>query len=364
MVEKKQKKWFFSTLIIIVSALVAILVMMVTVDPYFHYHKPLKGISYRLYSERYMNNGIAKNFEYDAIITGSSMNQNFKTTQMDELFGVNSIKIPFSGAGFQEIKNQLDVALSRHSDVKYVLWGLDYNGLYREFYHKGYDEYPEYLYDNNIFNDVSYVWNKNILFEGLVIDLLRTMQGEPSTTFDEYSTWDVGSGWEHISQTYRRSDEIVPMMDVDLNNLNWIVGDNIQKNIVELANKYPNTEFILFYTPYSALYWESIVRDGTFNRQLECERIATEMMLGCDNIRLYHFGQETEITGDVNNYRDKEHYIASINDILMQWMAEGRGLVTKDNYMDIINWERDYYMNYDYDSLYEGYEQYMIPEGQ
>lgn len=178
MLEKKQKKWFFTTLIMTIGILFAILLAMVVVDPYFHYHGPIKGISYRLYSERYMNSGIAKNFEYDAIITGSSMNQNFKSTLMDELFEVNSIKVPFSGAGFQEIKNNLDVALSTHGDVKYVLWGLDYNGLHREHYHKGYDEYPEYLYDDNIFNDVSYVWNKNILFEGLIIDLLRTFQGK------------------------------------------------------------------------------------------------------------------------------------------------------------------------------------------
>lgn len=362
MLEKKQKTWFFSTLLMGIGVLVAILVVMVYVDPYFHYHKPLKGISYRLYSERYMNHGIAKNFEYDAIITGSSMNQNFKATLMDELFEVNSIKIPFSGAGFQEVKNHLDAALSTHDDVKYVLWGLDYNGLHREHYHKGYDEYPDYLYDKNVFNDVSYVWNKNIIFEGLVIDLLRTLQREPSTTFDEYSTWDVGSGWEHISQTYHRSEEIVPMMEVDEESFAWIVEENIQINIVDLANKYPDTQFLLFYTPYSALYWESIYRDGTFERQLECERIATELMLECDNIRLFNFCQETEITGDVNNYRDKEHYVAEINDMIMQWIAEGRGLVTKDNYMDIINWEREYYTNYDYDSLYAGYEQYMNPK--
>ena len=63
-----------------------------------------------------------------------------------------------------KIKNHLEVAFN-NNDVKYVLWGLDYNGLHREHYHKGYTEYPDYLYDDNLFNDVSYVWNKNIIFE-------------------------------------------------------------------------------------------------------------------------------------------------------------------------------------------------------
>ena len=68
----KQKKWFLGTLAGTVTVLILILLAMVIVDPYFHYHAPLKGISYRLYSERYMNNGIAKNFEYDSTIFSSS----------------------------------------------------------------------------------------------------------------------------------------------------------------------------------------------------------------------------------------------------------------------------------------------------
>ena len=189
---QKQKKWFLATLSGTAGILFLILVAMVVIDPYFHYHGAIAGVSYRLYSERYMNYGIAKNFEYDALITGSSMNQNFKTTLMDDLYGTRSIKIAFSGAGFQEIAATIDAALSSGNEVKYVLWGLDYNGLNREYDWQGYDEYPEYLYDTNPLNDVSYVWNKTILFEGLFTDLLMTLQGEESTTFDEYSSWEAG----------------------------------------------------------------------------------------------------------------------------------------------------------------------------
>ena len=122
MTEKKQKKWFLATVLTTVSILLMILLVMVIIDPYFHFHGPVKGISYRLYSERYMNSGIARHFDYDALITGSSMNQNFKTTQMDSLFGTKAIKIPFSGAGFEEIKDNIEIALNSKNDVKYVLW--------------------------------------------------------------------------------------------------------------------------------------------------------------------------------------------------------------------------------------------------
>lgn len=50
------------------------------VDPLFHYHAPLGSLQYPLYDERYMNDGIVRHFDYDAIITGSSMTENFKTS--------------------------------------------------------------------------------------------------------------------------------------------------------------------------------------------------------------------------------------------------------------------------------------------
>lgn len=349
----KQKKWFLFTLTGTVAALMGILLAMVIVDPYFHYHGKIPGISYRLYNERYINSGIVKNFQYDTIITGTSMNQNFKTSQLDELWGTNSIKVTFSGAGFREIKENLERAFSSNNEIKYVLWGLDYNGILRESYWRQYDDYPIYLYDNNLFNDVSYVWNKELIFQGLVNNLIMTLQREPSTTFDEYSSWEGGRGWESISKTYWRSEEILPMDYEWTEYEEFVIERNIGINIVDLAKEHPETEFILFYTPYSALYWESIYRDGTLERQILAEKMATEMLLECDNIHLFNFCKETDMTGNVNNFRDKEHYVAEINELILQWITEGKGRITKDNYEDIIAWEREYYLNYDYDVLYE-----------
>lgn len=352
----KQKKWFLGTLTGSIAALLLILLAMVVLDPYFHYHGKIPGISYRLYNERYINSGIVKNFEYDAIITGTSMNQNFKTSQLDKLWGTNSIKSTFSGAGFREIKENLERAFESDNEIKYILWGIDYLGLFREADWQQYDDYPDYLYDNKLLNDVSYVWNKELIFQGMVNNLLMTLQGEESTTFDEYSSWEGGRGWESISQTYWRSDEILPMEYEITDYEKKIVEENIQSNIVDLVKNHPETQFVLFYTPYSALYWEYHYRNGTLEKQLQYEKIATEMLLECENVHLFTFCQETEMTGNVNNFRDKEHYVAEINDLILQWITEGKGLVTKDNYEDIIAWEREYYMNYDYDILYAGYE--------
>ncbi|MDY4098231.1 MAG: hypothetical protein ACI4V0_10260 [Lachnospiraceae bacterium] len=348
----KQKKWFLGTLWGTIAGLIVILLAMVIVDPYFHYHDRLPGISYRLYSERYMNRGIASNFTYDAIITGSSMNQNFQTSLMDRLWGTSAIKIPFSGAGFQEVSDTIEAGLNSGNQVKYVLWGLDYNGLNRDYDWKGYDSYPEFLYDDKLLNDVSYVWNKSLIFEGLITDLLWTLQGVEGTTFDEYSSWTGGRGWESISRTYQRSESILPMEEITQEEIDRVTK-NITENIVKLAKRHPNTQFLLFYTPYSALYWESLYRDGWLNKQLDMEAIATSLMLECENIQLYSFARKTEITDNIEFYRDKEHYVPEVNPMIMEWIAEGYGKVTKENYRELIAWEKEYYLHFDYDSLYE-----------
>ena len=48
-------------------------------------------------------NSKAKHFDYDAIITGTSMTENFLSSEFDSLFGVNSVKTTFSGASYKEI---------------------------------------------------------------------------------------------------------------------------------------------------------------------------------------------------------------------------------------------------------------------
>ena len=91
--EMKAKKWFLSCMSVLAGSILIMLLVFWIFDPYFHYHKPFSFISYRLYDERYINDGISRHFDYDAIITGTSMAQNFKTSEVDALFGVESVKV-------------------------------------------------------------------------------------------------------------------------------------------------------------------------------------------------------------------------------------------------------------------------------
>ncbi len=353
MEQKTAKRWFWNCICILVGMLGLIAVVVYIFDPYFHFHKPFEFVSYRLYDERYSNDGISRHFEFDAMITGTSMTQNFKPSELDRLYGVVSVKETFSGAGYQEISQNLERALQRNEALKTVFWGLDYNGLIRDKAWSAYDSYPEYLYDDMIWNDVFYIFNKDVLYHGVLTNMAMTLRGKENTTMDEYSSWQKETGLQYVMQNYDREavyTDVPPTLEAEEEE---VVRQNITENIVKLANAYPDTTFYLFYTPYSICYWDSLSLEGSMLRQLEAEQLATKLMLQCPNIRLYNFFDNYEIICDLDNYRDKEHYSAEINSRILEWMQDDTYLVTQENYLEKLEKEYEFYSSYDYDAIYE-----------
>ena len=347
------KSWLKKCIFVLLGCLLVIAILMIIVDPYFHYHKPLSFLSYRLYEERYINDGISRHFDYDAIITGTSMAQNFKTSEMDNLFDTHAVKEPFSGAGYQELCENLDRALRRNHEVKTVIMAVDYNGLLRSYDWSKYESYPTYLYDDTYLNDAPYLWNKSILYHGTLNNVAMSLQKETSTTMDEYSAWTHATGLEHVLGSYDRQSLAVAE-DREFDELDReMVTKTVESNIVKLVNKYPNTTFYLFYTPYSICYWDALSIEGMIEKQMDAEKLATELLLQCSNVKLYNFFDKTEIICDLDYYNDLGHYSAEVNSMILQWMAEGSGLVTQDNSLDRLKQERQFFLNYNYDAIYE-----------
>lgn len=347
------KKWFWTYLISLVILVAGVALVTIIVDPYFHYHKPIDGISYRIYEERYTNNGIAKNFDYDTIIIGTSMTQNFKPSEWDALTGAKTIKLPLSGAGFKEEKEQLERAIQYNPNIKTIIWGIDYDSLLRPYDYDDYFGYPEYLYDENLFNDVNYVLNKDILLHGTFADIAWTLEGRPSTTLDEYASWDWGRGMEAISRNYTRREDIAEMIPGLTDHEKRMVEENMRVNFAELANQYPDIHFIMFYTPYSIVHWDKSNREGWTLRHFDAEEIATRELLKCSNISLFYFNDDFELTCDLENYKDPEHYVAEVNSWMLKQFLSKEYLVTKENSYDRIERAHSFYLSFDYETIFK-----------
>lgn len=75
------KKWLISFIVLQIFALLVATVMVITIDPFFHYHLPNPKFFYPLYNQRSQNDGIEKHFSYDGMIIGTSMTENFKVSE-------------------------------------------------------------------------------------------------------------------------------------------------------------------------------------------------------------------------------------------------------------------------------------------
>lgn len=320
------------------------------IDPFLHYHKGQDFLEYPLRDERYQNDGIARHYDYDSIITGTSMCQNFKCSEFDRLWGAQAIKIANSGATYHESGENIRRALSYQPNVAYVLCSLDGSRLNEPASRDEYEGYPVYLYDNNPFNDVNYLLNKEVMPKTIAV-LNYTRSGQKTPDMDEYQNWSRYKtfGREVVLASFtlaqEREEEIV-LTEEDVRQIRENVGDNF----LELAKEHPDTTFYFFFPPYSICYWEALVRTKQLDSQLEAQKTGAEVLLSAENVRVYDFSYRVDIIGDLDNYTDSLHYGEWINSEMLRMMSAGEGLLTGENIEEYYDSVRELYAGYDYSS--------------
>lgn len=344
-----ESKW--NRFVLGVTGVILLLIAGVTVwiDPFLHYHAPIGDFQYPLKDERYQNDGILRNFEYDAIITGTSMSQNFKTSEFDRLWGASAVKVCYSGASFKEVDENVQRALSYQHDVEYVLRSLDSNRLNYDADEDEYEGYPIYLYDENVFNDVYYLWNKEVIPKTIAV-INYTRSGHLTPTWDEYGSWSSYKvfGKEEVFRTWSQFEEqeeeyFLQQEDYDR------IRENVQKNILQTALENEDVTFYLFFPPYSICYWDTLVRTKQLNAQLGAEQFVVELLLEADNIHIFAFSDRVDMISNLDNYTDALHYGDWINSDILEWIYEGEGELTKDNYVIYFEQLKKLYLEYDFD---------------
>ena len=348
--EQDYKKWLRRTIIGILGIMIFVVLLQIIVDPYFHYHKPIT--KYRLNDERYINDGIARHFDYDAIITGNSLCQNFSTFQYDELFGTNSVKLPYSGAGYKEIWESLGRALEYNDGVKEVLVCMDLQDLDREADWERYEGNPTYLYDDNVFNDIKYIFNKDAIYRGTLYNLIWTVTGHESTSMDEYSSWERVTGPE-VACSY-----LTPVTD-DMAADSWIFDEedrtreanNLTQNVIRVIEAHPNVKFRLIIPPSSIARWCEYYELGEVQYRIDSLEYALFILVQYENVEVYGFDDAFEITMDLNNYSDTIHYEKRVNEYILNSISEDKSVINRERITTFIDCIRKNYAEYNYSGL-------------
>lgn len=346
MAEKFLKRFFIGSGILLLLCVLAVIVF----DPFFQYHKPLKGLKAVLTDKEYQCVGSLKTFDYDSVIAGSSVSENYNNGWFDQGFGCKSIKAIRSYGATADLCYLLDISFE-NQDLKYVFYNLDPSALVADA-ETTYEltGCPMYLYDDNYVNDVEYWLNKGVLMEKIPYLIANSLIGD----YDENNSYNWAQWKEFNSDMilglYIRKPSISEMKQENY------YEDILRKNLDLLTSRisaHPETEFYVFVPPYSMLWWDNIYREGDTEAYLYNMEQAMRTLLSFQNVKLFYFQNDREIITNLENYMDILHFSPEINHYICESLIEGKHRISPENYIQNIRKMRDL--------AYETVEKLVLP---
>lgn len=348
--EKTAKRFVLLTLGVAAAVLALCAALVVWADPCFYYQWP-GNLPPVFFNERYQNAGMAKNVAADTVVMGTSMTANYRVSQVEAAFGGSAVKLTFPDGYLSEFDRAMDVVFRYHHPER-VLFGLDINVLTRDESKKT-DAMPSYLYDRNPLNDVKYLLNKDTLYYSLY--RVKCSQWGTTETVDEAYTWDGDVYWSKATALagYQRPEASGGTLPADA------YLDNARANtevVLSWAKAHPETEFCVFFPPYSMLYWDKMQRTGATDAVFAALEDTIGRLGQAENVRVFFFPAQADIVTNLDNYGDYIHHSGAVCTTLLGELAAGAyelDPADAENVRQVLSQWRDFVVHYDYEAIWE-----------
>jgi len=327
---KKLVTIFFIFLALFSSSIIIIILI---IDPLQQYRQT-QQFRPMYKNANYLLPGIVKNYNYDSIILGSSHTENFILSDLSQLPGFDKpIKLTLKGAYAHNIKIISDLAF-KHQKINAVLLGLDIYALSgdKEKTTNGKEAIPFYLYDDNPFNDYKYIFNIDTL-----IECLRPYLIERNSLILNYDTMfvaDITTDYYSSSlalNSYISKHNNPPPKEVNNEKKLEYFKTSFLYNILPMIKEHPETEFKIFYPPYSILSYKLKGEEGWLKDYFKIKIYIFNILKNYENVELYDFQSHQTLTHNLNNYYDKGHYHYKINKWILKQIKDNNFLVTENN---------------------------------
>ncbi len=332
--------------------IIAVALIIFLIDPFFHYHMPWFGLKPVINNEIYQNPGLAEHASYDSIIIGSSMTENFDTKWFDEAYDIHTLKLSYAGASAENLRVAVDHAQNaKETELKYVFGCLDIE-IFMSDANEPRHPLPDYLYDDCFYNDVYYLLNKDVLFQDVQTALVKNEKGTVEPINEAYSWYEEAKNSFSRENVLQRVNLPSAFSKVEQQKVE-ILDETIQsvKKINDFVEKYPETSFQFFYSPYSMAYWYNSYVNGTFLRDAENLEYSMKELLKCENLQLY-FPSDYETITDLDSYKDLGHYDMKIQYQIFEEMKNEENVLTTDNYQEYMNEFREMVMECDFEEIF------------
>ena len=356
--EKKQKKmqpkrWLGGFLGIFLAGLAGCMALVIWVDPFFQYHKPLAWFPYLVDNQVNQNPGLAKHMDYDGILIGSSMTASFNTDWFEELMGMKTQKLSYNGSYPKDLSNIMQLVFDAKGDqVKAVYMAVDQSTFSAD---PEETKFPvtDYLYDDNVFNDVPYLLNKDVLLDYILRPLAD--RKDASDWAELYKPWwtDEYYNKANVLMYYEAAEEKQEEEALAADYFKDAVEENLQKNILPYIEAHPETEFYIFYPPYSILFWNDVTREKELEAVIGRLEYMTERLLNYENVHVFNFLGKEDIICNLNNYADYMHYHKNVCRYITECFATGENELHPENYGQAFDEIRTLAMSYNYPAIWD-----------
>lgn len=320
-----EKRIFLKKLIIsifIVAFFVAGIVFVF--DPFFHYHKPIRPLKAVLTRAEYQVIGTLRTFDYDSLIAGSSMAENYNNKWFDETFDCTAIKAVKPGANTSDLVYLLEAAYEE-KEIKNIFYTLDISALttiIQEHYVN--EGMPLYLYNKNPFDDVKYLFNKHVIFEDIPYMIANSFIGN----YDEGDSFNWAQYKEFGTLHYTPTE--VKQPDKTKDEYGQYVDFNLEK-LENLVKSHPETKFIFMVPPYSSLWWYEAYMCGEMEMDFYALDQAFTRLLPYENVEMHYFQNMEKIVSDLSLYMDLIHYHPDVNKTLVDLIPSNEYKVSLEN---------------------------------
>lgn len=327
--------------------LLAVALLNYVVDPLQFYRQAAFYTPSFSAEQRYQNPGLARNCEYDTIIIGSSMAENFVPSYIDKQLGGKSLKLAMSGAGAHEEKLMAQVAI-RTGQVKQVIWCLDFGSLKGAPDRVGneYSSFPHYLYDQYAYNDFRYLVSLSTVADSTRILYNHYTHREIPTNLDYLNNWNSQATygrdvlqklWQEDQKTKQKGIKLYDQVDPSYKAMQI----SFDQNILPVIRQNPDIKFIIYYPPYSILRYVSIYQENKtlFYDEMKVKEYIFKQLQNYKNASIYDFQSDKSLTYNLDKYKDFSHHSQEYNEYIINAIArqDKRYAVTPDNYRDMIN---------------------------
>lgn len=311
--------WFNKVLSWVLGILLASALLVIILDPCTRYREPV------LYPPYYKNAhvqlpGIVRHYDYDTLVLGSSMAQNFALSDFNELFAENVIKATAAGTRAADLRIFLDFALKSHPDtLKHVYYIFDLWAFSVPVHEYAHPVSFDVFYRDTYWKDYQYWWNWDVWRKYMLLPFKARFRSRKDK---EYTNKDMMFSWRHRRATWGLNAIRNAMRDsrqrFSFTGKEASVINSLEYNLLPYISQHTNVKFTLVFPPYSLIFWWQLQQSGELDSFLQCKEKVVERLSAISNLTIYDFQAAEEIIANYDLYKDSTHFRPEIN----QWMLK------------------------------------------